>query len=173
MIIKPSKEIIKEVLEAYNRDPRGWHVLYRVDKSSRLNIYIGKKSEDSVWAILTEPHFGIGARIDDINIEEFYRKEGEEFGLRPIPEGLGESVIKEFFEHERLSSTTIKMLREELKKPPKKMKELGKAKLILVGPSNRITHIDERIKEKIGEKVLSKLESKFEKRLKERLKYIA
>lgn len=168
MRIKSSEEIIKEFLEAYNRDPRGWHVLYGFDKNSRLNIYIGKKGEDSVWAILTEPHFGVGARIDDVNIEEFYRKEGEEFGLRQISEGLEEKVIKELSEYGRLLPATRKALNEELKKPAKMVKELGKAKLIVVGPY-AITHVDERIKEKIGEE----LEIEFEEKLKERLKYIA
>jgi hypothetical protein len=165
MIVKSSKEIIKEFLEAYNRDPRGWHVLYGFDKNSRLNIYIGKKSENSVWAILTEPHFGIGMRIDDINIEEFFRKE-KEFGLRQISESLGEKIINDFFEYGRLLPVTIKKLMEEVENPPKTIKELNKSKFVIWGPYVKIPI------ETVDERIASKLESEFMKKLRERLKYI-
>lgn len=56
---------IKEFLKAYNRSPKGLHILCGYDKNYRLNIYIGNKREDFVWVILMEPHFGVGTRIDN------------------------------------------------------------------------------------------------------------
>jgi hypothetical protein len=165
MIVKSSKEIIEEFLEAYNRDPKGWHVLYGFDKESRLNLYIGKKNENSIWAILTEPHFGVGMRIDDTNIEEFFKKESE-FGLRQISASLGERILKDFFEYGTLTATTAKRLIEETKTRPRTVEELEKAKFVATGPYVKISiqTVDERIR--------SKLQLEFKKRLKERLSYI-
>jgi hypothetical protein len=94
LIVKPAEEVIKEFVEAYNRNPKGWHFLFGYDSKGRLNIYIGNKNENSVWTLLTEQHWGIGARIDNVNIGNFVKEKKLEFGLRQLPSALAKNIIK-------------------------------------------------------------------------------
>jgi len=168
-MIKTREKIIKEFLEAYNKNPRGWHFLYGFDKERRLNIYIGNENEDSVWAIITEPHFGIGARIDDTNIEKFLRERWVEFGLRKVPKKLAKKMFRELLEYGNLSERTIGMISEMLKEYlPRDMKIMKECGLIGIGPYFLIPHI-----ETIDERITSELGREFEERLGKRVGYIA
>jgi len=115
LIFKSAKEIIKEFIEAYNRNQRGWHLFFGFDRKGRLNIYIGNKNEDSVWGILTEPHWGIGARIDDVNIEKFAREKEIEFGLRQLPSKLAKNVIEELVRYSEITPKAKEEIIEVIK----------------------------------------------------------
>jgi hypothetical protein len=167
LIVKSAEEVIKEFIEAYNRNPKGWHFLFGYDSKGRLNIYIGNKNEDSIWVILTEPHWGIGARIDDTNIEKFVKEKEIEFGLRQVPNVLAKSIMKELVEFNEITPKTKEKIIEIVKNyPPRKESEL-KGGIILQGPSLYMPRI-----ETIDEKIAKEMQKKFEEELRKRLTYI-
>lgn len=173
-MVKSIEKIIEEFREAYNRNPRNWHVLVGYDRQRRLNIYIGQGGEDSIWVILTEPHFGLGERIDDINISELVDSKIT-FGLRRMPDKLAEKMKNELLEYHVIKEKTIEKIKEcMIRYPPLKEKEAS-GNTIVQGPLITLPpeyDIDERIKNKILLGIKEKLKKKFEKEIVKRYKYL-
>ena len=173
-MVESIEKVIEEFREAYNRNPRNWHVLVGYDKQRRLNIYIGQREENSIWVILTEPHFGLGERVDDINISELVDSKIT-FGLRRIPNNLAEKMKKELLEYNVIKEKTMEEVKEYMiKYPPLKEKEVS-GNTIVQGPLITLSpeyDIDERIRNKILSTVKEKLRKKFEGEIIKRYKYL-
>jgi hypothetical protein len=173
-VIKPMRKIIKEFREAYNKNPRNWHILAGYDKQGRLNIYIGKRDENSIWVVLTEPHYGLGGRIDDVNITELV-DERIGFGLRKIPDNLFKRMKDELLEYSRISDKTRRSLKEYMERtPPLREKEVS-GKLVLQGPFTVLSpeySIDKRIQNKFLLDAKERLRKRLEEEIIRRYRYI-
>lgn len=173
-MIKSIEKIIEEFRRAYNRNPKNWHVLIGYDKQKRLNVYIGQREENSIWVVLTEPHFGLGERIDDINISELVDNKIT-FGLRKIPDNLAEKMKKELLEYYTVSEKTMEMVKKYMmRNPPLKEKEaLGN--IVVQGPLITLPpdyDIDKRIQNKLLLDAKEDLKKKFEKEIVRRYNYL-
>lgn len=173
-MVKPVEEIVDEFRKAYNRNPSGWHILIGYDKRRRLNIYIGQRDVDSVWIILAEPHFGLGKKINDVNISELV--EGKiSFGLRTIPNNLAKRMRNELLEYHRISEKTRKMVKEcMLRNKPLREKEISD-NWVVQGPVITMSpeySIDERIRSKFLFNTIEELSKRFEKEVVKRYRYL-
>ncbi len=174
-VIKPIEKIIKEFREAYNKNPRNWYVLAGYDKQGRLNIYIGRRDENSIWIVLTEPHYGVGGRIDDMNISEL-ADEGISFGLRKIPDNLVKRMKNELLEYGRISDETEKVLEKYMERSPPIREKEASGKWVLQGPFTALSpeySVDERIRNKVLLNAKERLRKKLEKEIIRRYKYIS
>jgi len=106
MKIKEDEEILKEILEEYNRDPEGWKVS-GARKGSRVDFYISKG--EKFWQLKSEiinPYkkIGVGGKIKskeeldhDIN-----------FGWRPLTRKQMRRIIRELRIEGKVSYSTMK-----------------------------------------------------------------
>ncbi len=163
MIFKTVDEIIREFEEAYERKQVGWHILYGFDSWGRLNIYI-LDDRGSGWALILEPHFGLGAKVERVNLGSISKIDSLGFGFRRLSKELFKRIIREMREYGRLSEETMNLIK---KNPPLKKSELRLDEGILIGPylyHPKIESVDDRI--------ASKLRERFEEEIKKRYRYI-
>lgn len=164
MIFKSVKEILKEFERAYERKQYGWHIFYGYDRYGRLNIYIVNES-GSGWTLMMDPHFGVGAKIRRINIDDLIELDKVGFGLRKLDKKLFDRIIYEMKKYGNLRKETIDLIKS---KPIVKRSEIKRLDKLLVGPYVYYPAI-----ESIDERINRELRKRFLEEFKLRYKYIA
>jgi len=97
---RPYEEIVQNVLADYNRSPKGWHILLTKSQGIGHNLYIlrpeGVTAVLKLETIYKPDPVGIGVEVTDEmrSLREIVSQKTHPFGIRPIPEGLLDKILK-------------------------------------------------------------------------------
>ncbi len=159
MEIKALDESIKEIIEGYNRRPKGWQFV----SDLRGNILVlGPDTGYRIKLMMISPEesIGVGAKIFDVEPIRRYIGTGLNSGLRPLDHDLSKALISAISEN-RVNSSTI--LKKVLEMDPVPVYELERSDVgaILSGPF--VTHPDLRTISKSQSELDNKLSAELDK----------
>lgn len=134
MQVLPIEDILKTLLEKYNKNPRGWSIL--VDPQGNI-IVLGPKVAYRLKVIPLGPaqFTGVGVAIEDVDEIKSLIKGVPSFGVRPLTSAHLKMIEKELLEKGTISWETLRKLTKA--EPVPLNKALGS--LALIGPELHTT----------------------------------
>ncbi|MFQ5910210.1 MAG: hypothetical protein ACE5IJ_05750 [Thermoplasmata archaeon] len=128
--IESKEEIIKKLAAKYERDPKGWSVLVRENKSGYSDLLIS--TTDELWQIKVDSLYkpnpsAMGLRVGGkTEARRIASDSVPRFGFRPLPADILDRFLEGEFEREEFTRTIGRVLREE----PKRLSEIDSPGLI-------------------------------------------
>lgn len=162
-MFKGIEEALSEFERAYEKKQLGWHVLYGYDSFGRLNVYI-LDSHGNGWVLVMEPHFGLSARVERVNVGDLSKVDTIGFGFRKLSRDLFKRIVEEMRRYGRLTDATLKLIE---KKAPIPKDQFKRGDSVLIGPYIYYPGI-----ESLDERISRKLREKFEEEVRRRYGYI-
>lgn len=130
MSLTPSDDSRKEIMERYNKNPKGWYVFNGRDSKGFTNTIVIRGRE--IWIMKDEminPYKSIGLGIKDELPDSFPDLDLHSFGYRPLTDDFAKNIMRSQGDKKRIDST----LNQALQSDPLSLDKL-KDNIVLQGP---------------------------------------
>jgi hypothetical protein len=128
--IETREEILKRLSKKYERNPKGWSVLVKENKSGYSDFLIS--TADDLWQLKVDSLYRPNAKAMGMRIGGKTEAKSVEsdsvprFGFRPLPSDILEKLLGGDFEREELTKTIDRVLRED----PKRLSDISSPGMI-------------------------------------------